>query len=182
MTPTKLTATSSQTIGPFFHFGIAPDTSLGCIGANAKGERIRLIVRVLDGDAAPVTDALIELYQADADGVYDRDGFCGFGRLSTGDDGACTFETIRPGRVADARGGRQAAHMNLCLFARGILRHLYTRAYFADDPALADDAILALVPEARRETLVAHAIDGAPGQWAFDIRLQGERETVFFDL
>jgi protocatechuate 3,4-dioxygenase, alpha subunit len=181
-TPTRLTATSSQTIGPFFHFGIATDISLGCIGAGAAGERIQLVVRVLDGDGVPVSDALIELYHADADGAYGRDGFCGFGRLSTGADGACRFETIRPGRVPDDRGGRQAPHINLCLFARGILRHLYTRIYFADDPALAEDAILALVPEHRRDTLMARAIAGAVGQWSFEIRLQGQGETVFFDL
>jgi protocatechuate 3,4-dioxygenase alpha subunit len=180
--PTKLTATPSQTVGPFFHFGIAPDVSLGCIGAGVEGERIRLKVRLLDGDGAPVTDALIELYQADADGVYDRDGFCGFGRLSTGEDGACVFETLRPGRVPDGRGGRQAAHINVCLFARGMLRHLYTRVYFSDDPALAEDAILAFVPAARRETLVAQPIHDASGQWTFEIRLQGRGETVFFDL
>jgi protocatechuate 3,4-dioxygenase, alpha subunit len=181
-TPTRLTATSSQTVGPFFHVGIANDASLGRIGAGAAGERIQLVVRVVDGDRAPVSDALIELYHADADGAYGRGGFCGFGRLSTGVDGACTFETIRPGRVPDDRGGRQAPHVNLCLFARGILRHLYTRIYFAGDPALAEDAILAIVPQHRRETLLARPTPDTPGQWSFEIHLQGQGETVFFDL
>jgi protocatechuate 3,4-dioxygenase alpha subunit len=104
------------------------------------------------------------------------------GRLPTDAQGSCTFETIRPGRVADGRGGLQAAHVNLCLFARGLLRHLYTRMYFAGDPALGDDALLAHVPEDRRETLLAIADPGAPATWSFAIRLQGDRETVFFDL
>jgi protocatechuate 3,4-dioxygenase alpha subunit len=108
--------------------------------------------------------------------------FCGFGRLPTREDGTCTFETIRPGRVPDHRGGLQASHVNVCVFARGLLRHLYTRIYFDRDAALADDIVLALVPEDRRATLLAHQeLDGS-GRWTFDIKLQGENETVFFDL
>jgi protocatechuate 3,4-dioxygenase alpha subunit len=189
-TATRLTAIASQTIGPFFHFGIASDTSLGCIaprlrpgqGSDSSAGRIRLTMRVLDGDRAPVNDALIEVYQPDGDGHYDRAGFCGFGRLPTGDDGSCVFETIRPGSLPDGRGGWQAAHIDVCLFARGILRHLYTRVYFEDDWRLAQDPMLSLVPEHRRGTLIAQPVPDAPGQWWFDIRLQGERETVFFDL
>lgn len=181
--PAIHTATASQTIGPFFHFALGGNTSLGClVRADTKGERIRLKIRVLDGEGAPVSDALVELLQADAEGAYNCQDFSGFGRLATGDDGACLFETIRPGRVPDHHGGWQGSHMNLCLFARGILRHLYTRVYFADDPALEEDAILALVPATRRATLLARPVHDAPEQWFFDIRLRGERETVFFDL
>ena len=112
--------------------------------------------------------------------VLTPEGFCGFGRLPTGADGSCTFETIRPGRVADGAGPAQAPHINVCLFARGLLRQVYTRIYFAGDELIATDAVLAQVPESRRHTLVAH--ETTPGAWLFDIRLQGDGETVFFDL
>jgi len=130
------------------------------------------------------------LWQADAAGRYVRpaepqdvltpEGFCGFGRLPTGADGSCTFETIRPGRVPDGAGQTQAPHINVCLFARGLLRQVYTRIYFAGDELIATDVVLAQVPESRRHTLVAH--ETTPGAWLFDIRLQGDGETVFFDL
>jgi len=190
-TPVHLVATSSQTVGPFFHFGLADNAALGClVRDDTPGERIRLRVGVFDGDGAPVPDALVELWQADADGVYVRPedpkdvlsprGFCGFGRLPTGADGTCVFETIRPGAERDAQGRPQAPHINVCLLARGLLRQIYTRIYFAGDPALEADAVLALVPEGRRRTLLAQARD--PGDWVFDIRFQGDAETVFFDL
>lgn len=175
-------ATSSQTVGPFFHFGLAPDDSLGRIAEpGAAGDHIRLRLRVLDGDGQPVPDALLELYQADAEGAYAGTSFSGFGRLATGSDGGCTFETIRPGSA-----GAEAAHVNVCLFARGLLRHLHTRIYFADDPSLHADPILSLVPPERRATLIAvrspdaEAAGGAT--WDLVIRLQGSDETVFFDL
>jgi protocatechuate 3,4-dioxygenase alpha subunit len=188
--PARLTATPSQTVGPFFHVGISPSARLACLfDADTKGERITLRIRVLDGDGLPVPDSLIEIWQADADGRYVRPqtptdaltpkGFCGFGRLATDADGVCTFETIHPGRVADADGRLQAPHVNVCLFARGLLRQVFTRIYFAGDEGLSDDAVLALVPEPRRSTLIAY---GAGGHWSIDIRLQGAGETVFFDL
>jgi protocatechuate 3,4-dioxygenase alpha subunit len=189
--PVALTATPSQTVGPFFHRGLADNVTLGClVRPDTNGERVHLRVRVLDGDGVPVNDALVELWQADADGQYVRPddpstllaapGFCGFGRLATDADGVCTFETIRPGRIATADGHLQASHINLCLFARGLLRQLYTRLYFENDPDLAADVVLARVPDERRRTLLARA--GAGGEWTFDICLQGENETVFFDL
>lgn len=189
MTPGRLIATGSQTVGPFFHFGLTTDPSLGClVRSDTKGERLRLRIRVLDGDGVPVPDALVEIYQADAEGTYVAAGtaapagFYGFGRLPTDADGTCVFETIRPGRVADGRGGLQASHVNVCLFMRGLLRHVYTRIYFAGDPALASDPMLSLLPPDRRATLTASPVSGDSGLWTFDIRLQGEAETVFFDL
>jgi len=189
--PARLIATPSQTVGPFFHFGLADQTGLGClVTGDTRGERIRLKVRVTDGDGVPLPDALVEIWQADADGKYVRPadpksvltptGFCGFGRLPTSVDGTCVFETIRPGPVLDASGRPQASHINVCLLARGLLRQVYTRVYFAGDPALASDSVLAAVPESRRETLLASR--STSGEWLFDIRLQGEGETVFFDL
>jgi protocatechuate 3,4-dioxygenase, alpha subunit len=155
---TRLTATPSQTVGPFFHHGLADNVALGClVRPDTKGERVRLRVRVLDGDSVPVNDALVELWQADADGQYVRPadpssiltapGFCGFGRLASDADGVCTFETIRPGRITTPEGQLQASHINVCLFARGLLRQLYTRIYFEGDPDLAADVVLARVAE-----------------------------------
>jgi protocatechuate 3,4-dioxygenase alpha subunit len=175
-------AAPSQTVGPFFHFGITPDERLGSLAASAVGERLHLQVRVFDGAGMPLPDAMIEIYQANAAGEYGANGFSGFGRLATHQDGSCVFETIRPGRVRDGDGRLHASHLNVCLFARGLLRHLYTRIYFAGDPDLATDPILALVPADRRATLLATPASGASGSWEWDIRLQGEHETVFFDL
>ncbi len=163
--------TPSQTVGPFFHFALAQDDRLGQMTAVRQDmERLRLRVRVEDGEGRPVPDALVEIMHTD----------CGFGRLSTASDGTCVFDTARPGSLPDGRGGLQAPHFNVCLFARGLLHHLYTRIYFAGDVALAGDAILSAVPEDRRQTLVAQR--DAAGTWTFVIHLQGESETVFFDL
>jgi protocatechuate 3,4-dioxygenase alpha subunit len=181
-------ATSSQTVGPFFHFGLTANESLGRIAApGADGVHIRLRVRVLDGAGAPVPDAIIEVYQADAAGHYAgaqpprAAGFTGFGRLPTDADGWCVFETIKPGAVP-APGREQAPHLNVCLLSRGLLRQIYTRVYFDGDAGQAADPILALVPAGRRGTLLARPSASASGLWDFVIRLQGEDETVFFDL
>jgi protocatechuate 3,4-dioxygenase alpha subunit len=186
----ELVASPSQTVGPFFHFGMTTDASLGRLaGQGAAGERIRLRVRVLDGEGVPVPDAMVEIWQADADGAYvvpgrltERPAFVSYGRLPTDESGVCTFDTIRPGRVPDQQGARQASHVNICLFARGLLRQLHTRVYFAGDPYLGEDAALALVPAERRDTLLAAESAGEAGLWTFDLRLQGERETVFFSV
>ena len=178
----RLFSLPSQTVGPFFHMCLTCDSELGRVAdPETAGEHIRLRFRLLDGDAAPVPDGVIELWQADASGRYHPGStFHGFGRLPTGADGSCTFETIRPGRVADGRGGLQAPHINVSVFARGLLARLFTRVYFEGDPTLTEDAILALVPAERRGTLLATR--GTEGLWTFDIHLQGERETVFFDI
>jgi protocatechuate 3,4-dioxygenase alpha subunit len=183
----------SQTIGPFYHFALTTNAALGCLArAETKGERIRVCFRLLDGDGAPVPDGMIEIWQADASGKYNhpddqqpRDpdpAFRGFGRLATDAEGCCVFDTVRPGRAPDGHGRCQAAHVNVTVFARGLLAHLFTRVYFDGDPALAEDPVLALVPDDRRATLVARRDPWQPAQWNFDIRLQGEDETVFFDL
>jgi protocatechuate 3,4-dioxygenase alpha subunit len=183
----------SQTIGPFYHFGLTANPALGCLTRpEAKGVHIRIRIGLLDGDGSPVPDGLIELWQADAAGKYEHPedtqelapdpAFCGFGRLATDEDGRCIFETVYPGRVSDGRGGCQASHINVSVFARGLLGRLCTRVYFEGDSALKEDPVLALVPEDRRQTLLARPDPSQPGEWTFDICLQGEQETVFFDL
>ena len=168
MSDAPLVATSSQTIGPFFHFALV-DAQLGRLTDRLPGgEPVRLRIVVLDGDGLPVSDALVEISQ---NGV--------FGRLPTGEDGACEFETVR----GESSGGQEhAPHIDICLFARGLLRQLHTRVYFAGDPALEHDPTLARVPAARRGTLLASPEAAAPGRWGFTLRLQGPAETVFFDV
>jgi protocatechuate 3,4-dioxygenase alpha subunit len=183
MSRERLTAIPSQTVGPFFHFGLTQHPSLGTMaGPDVQGERLRVHVSVIDGDGQPVPDALVELWQADANGQYSSPAFSGFGRLPTSAEGSCVFDTIRPGLVHDESGLFQASHINVCLFARGLLRQLYTRIYFAGDDRLKDDVVLAAIPDERRQTLLAVPVAGAAGDWRFDIRLQGAGETVFLDL
>ena len=190
--------TPSQTIGPFFHFSLTTaEHCVRCIaGPQAQGERVWLLCRVLDGEDAPVPDAMIEIWQADAEGHYRSAGdvqgdaqnnavdpaWRGFGRLATGEDGSCEFETVKPGRVLGPGNVFQSPHVEVAIFARGILKQLSTRIYFANDPANQEDPVLQLVPQARRGTLMAQPDPGRPGHWRFDVHLQGEQETVFFDV
>jgi protocatechuate 3,4-dioxygenase alpha subunit len=177
-----LVATSSQTVGPFFHVGPGASDATGRVASpQTPGEHITLAIRVLDGDGAAVPDAMLEIRQADAAGRYaEGPGFTGFGRLSTDADGWCRFATVKPGAPGGDDGVAQAPHVNVCLFARGLLRHLYTRLYFAGDEPLSTDPLLALVPADRRSTLVADRVE--PSTWQLVIRLQGPGETVFFDV
>jgi len=190
----SLVPTPSQTVGPFFSFGLTGEKCLvRCVATpQAKGERVRLVCRVLDGDGVPVPDAMLEIWQADADGKYNHPddtqheaadpGCTGFGRMGTSEEGNCEFETIKPGRVPGPANVLQAPHLNLAVFARGMLKQLYTRIYFAEDPANQEDPVLALIPAERRKSLMAQADPGHPGAWRFDVHLQGEQETVFFDV
>jgi protocatechuate 3,4-dioxygenase, alpha subunit len=187
--------TASQTVGPFFHDCLLRDGAdvPTLVSAETAGERIRIEGRMLDGDGAPVPDAMLEIWQANSHGRYNhprdtRDlpldpAFTGFGRTGTDADGRYWFETIRPGPVPYDGTTMQAAHICVAVFGRGLLNHLYTRLYFADDPAVADDPILSRVPEARRATLLA-AREGAAGAviYRLDLVLQGAGETVFFNL
>ncbi len=177
--------TASQTAGPFLHLGLTDNHSVACVaGKGAEGEPVRLTFRVLDGDGVPVPDAMVELWQADSEGEYvsHEATFRGFGRLATSEDGSCTFETIKPGRVPGPGDRLQASHINLSVFSRGLLKRLSTRVYFSGEAANAEDPILALVPETRRETLFARPDPARVGAWIFEVRMRGENETVFFDV
>jgi len=143
---------------------------------------------VFDGDGVPVNDAMLEIWQADSSGKYNHPddlqaktlapGWRGFGRIATGEDGSCVLETIRPGRIGT--GAPQAPHFTMAAFARGMLKPLYTRVYFDGDAANDEDPILRLVPPERRETLLARPDPSRSGYWSFDVRLQGDQETIFF--
>jgi protocatechuate 3,4-dioxygenase alpha subunit len=185
--------TPSQTVGPYFHIGLTNKHSVARIGApEVPGERVHLTCRVLDLNGAPVPDAMIEVWQADSEGKYNHpadpqaqepeSSFYGFGRAATNENGACEFETIRPGCVPGPGNKPQAPHLNIAAYARGILLQLYTRIYFAGDAANESDPVLALVPAERRHTLMARPASEGADSWRFDIRLRGDQETVFFDV
>ncbi len=197
-----LRQTPSQTVGPFFAYGLVPTQygydaghafgSLfdgGIAGDGAKGEPIELVGRVFDGAGKPIPDALIEVLQADADGRYVKNraealagGFSGFGRVGTGTEprNEYRFQTIKPGVTKDG----QAPHLNLIVLMRGMLVHAFTRAYFEGEPANGADAVLNAVPAGRRRTLIAQREGEQAGRmrYRFDIRMQGPDETVFFDV
>jgi len=191
---TALTLSASQTVGPFFHPSLLrADARRNALSTPAAaGERIRIEGSVFDGDGAPVTDALIEIWQADAHGRFrhplDRGtqppdpAFFGYGRAGTDDRGRYWFDTIKPGRVPfDAR-ALQAPHVSMLVFARGLLNHLATRLYFDDEPSNEADPVLRLVPAERRPTLLARRLSlESPVTYRFDVILQGEKETVFFN-
>jgi len=203
---TYLKETASQTAGPYVHIGLAPGAAgfkifeheLGTdiAGPNAEGERIRVEGVVIDGAGAPVKDVLIEIWQANAKGVYPspadlrsetvEEGFRGWGRvISDFDTGLFAFDTVKPGIVSGRNARPMAPHLNLWIVARGINIGLNTRMYFDDEAeANAKDPVLNLIEQAnRRATLVAkrEMRDGTP-VYRFDIRLQGENETVFLDV
>jgi protocatechuate 3,4-dioxygenase alpha subunit len=136
--------------------------------------------RVLDGDGQPVTDAVIEIWQADPHGHYAGTAFHGFGRVATDAQGVFRFTTVKPGSVPGPGGALQAPHLLIAVFARGLLKQVVTRMYFPDEPGNAADPVLALVPADRRPTLIARA--RGPGVLAWDIILQGRDETVCFDV
>jgi len=165
-----LIATASQTVGPFFHFGLTQVPHGSLIDRLPGGDPVSLVIRVTDGAGDAVADAMIELVQA---------GVCG--RMPTGEDGTCVFRVALLGTAGAERQNGQAPHLHLCLFARGLLRQIQTRIYFAGDERLDSDPVLALVPAHRRQTLLASPDPDHAGTWTFDLRLQGPQETVFFD-
>ena len=187
-----LTQTPSQTVGPFFAYGLIFGGDNVLVDERTSGERLYIEGRVIDGDGQPVPDALVEIWQADAQGIYKHPAdpqhervdshFRGFGRAETADEGRFWFKTIRPGRVAWDDEQLQAPHVNVRVFARGMLIHAVTRLYFADEEANQADPLLNSLPPERRPTLIARREESADlPTYHFDIHLQGPRETVFFD-
>ena len=186
--------TPSQTVGSFFHDALDRPGWADLTAAGASGDKIRVEGRVLDGDRAPVSDAFLEIWQANAAGRYahpedDQDKpldprFRGFGRVFTDADGRYGFATIRPGRVAGNGNTLQAPHINVAIFARGLLKQLTTRIYFADQHAAneTDPVLNAIEDAAIRRTLLAAPLTGAIPTYSFDIILQGEGETAFFEI
>jgi protocatechuate 3,4-dioxygenase, alpha subunit len=191
----KLIPTPSQTVGPFFHLGLDRPEWADLAAEGAAGGRIAVEGRITDGDGAPVADAFLELWQANAAGRYAHpdDGrdeapldphFRGFGRTCTDADGRFRFTTIRPGPVPGRGNALQAPHIEVALFARGLLKQLYTRIYFADEPRNDADPILSAIEDpAVRQTIVAtRTASSGPPTYRFDIRLQGDGETAFFEF
>ncbi len=181
--------TPSQTVGPYFTMKLSNNNVL--IGPAVEGEPIRIEGRVFDGDGAFVEDALVEIWQADAAGEYVVSAgagtakFTGFGRAeSDPTTGTYWFETIKPGRVPDPEGELQAPHVSVIVQARGMLRPVFTRLYFSDEMEANDaDLILRMVPPERRSTLLASVARVEDRKvYQFDVRLQGDEETVFFDF
>ena len=192
--PEKLIPTPSQTVGPFFHLGMAQPEWADLTAGNPEGERIVIEGRVIDGDGAPVPDACVEVWQANAAGRYNHPDdtqtdkpldpkFHGFGRAATDAEGRFRLTTIRPGPVPGRGNALQAPHINVALFARGLLKHLYTRIYFADEPRNAADPLLSSIEDGKlRGTLLARPEGGSPKRYRFDIVMQGENETAFLDI
>ena len=185
----SLLLTAAQTVGPFVSIGFEKATVRDVAPAGVAGERVVITGRIVDGDGQPVTDAVIETWQANSYGKYAHpddaqeklleENFKGFGRVLADAQGGFRLTTIKPGTVAGPDGKVQAPHITVVIFMRGLLKHLMTRIYFPDDAANAADAVLNLVPPARRSTLVATRVADGTLQW--NVHLQGPKETVFFD-
>ena len=187
-------------VGPFFKYGLTPNGQYdwndaftnNLVTPDVSGERIRVEGRVFDGDGAPVPDCMLEIWQADAQGRFSdpqdkhappNSSFKGFGRCGTDANGCYAFDTIKPGSVPDPDGKPQAPHILVAVFGRGMLVRLYSRIYFGGEAGNGTDPVLALVPADRRSTLIAAREPGnGSAVYQFDIRLQGDGETVFFDV
>ena len=186
--------TPSQTVGPFYSLGLTQKKMNVLVSDTTQGEKIRVEGCVFDGDGQAVPDAMVEIWQANAYGRYNHPDdkqekpldpdFLGWGRCGTDKTGVFSFETVKPGSVPGPDESVQAPHINMTVFARGMLVHAYTRIYFGDEPANESDPVLnSIKNRARRATLIAPRDEknGKP-LYRFDIRLQGANETVFFDM
>ncbi|MEQ1776303.1 MAG: protocatechuate 3,4-dioxygenase subunit alpha [Burkholderiales bacterium] len=185
----SLLLTAAQTVGPYVAIGFEKQAVPDVAPAGVAGERVVITGKIFDGDGQPVTDGVIETWQANSYGKYAHpddaqeklleENFRGFGRVLTDTQGGFRLTTIKPGKVAGVDGKEQAPHITVVIFMRGLLKHLMTRIYFPDDAVNAADAVLNLVPAARRSTLIATR--SADGTLRWDVHLQGPHETVFFD-
>jgi protocatechuate 3,4-dioxygenase alpha subunit len=186
--------TPSQTVGPFYAIGLTR-TPMNVMATEAtQGQRIRIEGQVFDGDGAVIPDVMVEFWQANTYGRYNHPDdkqekpldptFTGWGRSGTDEKRFYSIETIKPGPVPGNDNDVQAPHVNVCVFARGMLVHAFTRIYFADEPANASDPVLnSIKNKKRRQTLIATpGMENDKTVYRFDIRLQGEDETVFFDM
>ena len=190
----SLQATTWQTVGPFFRIGCQWLNKDNLVEEGVSGERVTIQGRVFDGDGIPVPDAMIEIWQANAEGKYAHPEdtqsklleprFTGYGRIPTDDDGVFRVTTVKPGPVPGPgpNGKDQAPHILVSVFMRGLLTRLITRIYFPDESLNASDHVLNLVEPLRRPTLIAKCVGGAPGVLEWNVVLQGADETVFFDL
>ena len=174
----SLPRTPSQTVGPFFEFGLLSRPHQADLAAAGSAGAITIQGRMLDSAGAPVPDGLVEIWQADADGRYD--GRWGWGRCATDDDGHFAFTTVKPGAVREPDATVQAPHVTVLCFARGLLKPVLTRIYFPDEAeANAADRILGAIPDdGERATLIAR--QSGAGSYHFDVKLQGDGQTVFF--
>lgn len=187
----RLLATASQTVGPYFWLGLSHLARNNLVPAGFTGEYWTIQGRMLDGDGVPVSDGMIEIWQADTAGNFPRaeispshsavSEFAGFGRIPTDENGFFQFTTVKPGQTPAPQGGLQAPHLVVLVFSRGLLRNLLTRIYFPGEPANTADPILNLVPVERRSTLIARQLSENSRILEWNIRLQGEDETVFFE-
>jgi len=187
----SLETTASQTIGPYLHIGLTWLVTDNIAAPGVVGDKVSIEGRVVDGDRMAVNDAIVEIWQANAHGRYAHpddtqdkpleSAFKGFGRVTTDSDGVFRFTTIKPGRVPAQGEGLQAPHLNVTIFTRGLLKHLITRMYFPDESSNDDDPVLRRVPAERRATLIATPIEGKSTALRWNVVLQGENETVFFD-
>ncbi len=184
--------TPSQTVGPFFSIGLSALCRPGIECAGEKGNRVTIRGRILDGDGEPVPDALLEIWQMDdvAKKPYQDERTIegtktlpfGFGRIATNECGEFQFSTRKPAARRDEDGTIHAPHLVVLVLMRGLLRHLVTRIYFAGEAANEEDTVLKLVPAERRETLLAMPSTDSDNHLRWDMHLQGERETVFFEV
>ncbi len=184
--------TPSQTIGPFFHPELVHSGESVLIDDHTSGQPIRIQGMVIDGEGKPVLDAFLEIWQADSQGFFNHPAdpncqqadkhFRGFGRSGTVNGGRYEFLTVKPGSFPGRDGQAQAPYINVRIFARGMLIHAYTRLYFSDEALNESDSVLNAIEPARRPTLIAMKQDvaGLP-TYRFDIHMQGENETVFFE-